>query len=1076
MSAIESFRGASAPVMPPVLGTMVAQELTSMLDMEYHQLRYFPEFIQSQVAEKVMEQVERKFADEIRSSHVGDDVRVVVRRLFEDEVPKLRGYTAQKPDLSCKEKQAIQSLCGRSIENAAFDCALAGVAMNHAAVVDAVYEQFKTSDLESRWATVKYYLYRSAVRVGYHADRAIESRRSDDFVALRYYIRHHMEVLLQGVTGMPLEVIYDRVSLQWPLEAAHKPSVLRIIADQLICYWADYTNVADATFAFDAPPTPPAGQELRLPVLPDADEEREFCLAHTPALVPKVVAAMDVSPRTSMFPANFDDPDSDEEHAFALAHPPRPVFMATSAMDICSSPSETGEVLEVAGFSFRVVDFESDKDSVFEMDNDSIMDIDDASDADSDLSDKERDAPSIPYGLRIQLEERLSQVIPNLVPQGIEPEPALIVSAGNVLFEELAEEFGAVRKYRAQIKALIREAVCDYAAADPDQTPGLPQAAVSSDAASVPAHDPSAPLPDDLIYEMQDALGDILTNFLLEQDLHDLELDAVAEVLFLELQSEVPDIGKFPEDAKSFVIDAFQERVQSFFDEDMPLETDDDLYVYNSDTEDDFDDEDDQDESYLPPSPAPAAKRARLERSSAFLPSDDQENSSGSRDGALVNTRVSSIGSRKRKITTLEDVDDVQEVESPFSAAQRLDHLAAKPSIRIWMTVLEGCVTSKTGSGARKRYIEYLGRGHDFHSTFPRLESESLCQSFIDAGKIGLDDLKALCKPSGSIKYNGPGHYMGLITDQDVQSWYTKYIGQAHEVHKRVHKSHNASARRAEKVLREATAASLRNGVKIHKSLGALIYRVWAAKGTNRSANWMLLSKVVEQVGETAEDLLAWLSLVEMFFCLAFQTIQKVDLNKWLPSEIPREEPHVGLNVAIPLSTLGLFHVNPLTPNTLQSLDDPEIRKAMLEKFKTQYPLRRGDQTRLAEPVRIYCATCKGGERLNYLARCHTESKLYVAGEEKCKGTCKPAGVRRMFIPVGTTSDDYLQWNLWKCRIFYTKVAKAIAKTRLRNGEEPPQASPAGALDCLKPSVPMYEGDDKPKTILGKWKIPMPKR
>ncbi|TKW53424.1 hypothetical protein CTA1_8834 [Colletotrichum tanaceti] len=187
MSAIEYFHGASVPVMPPVLGMLVAQELKSMLDMDYHQLRYFPEFIQSQVAEKVMEQVERKFAEEIRSNyHVQqDDVRIVVRRLFEDEVPKLRGYTAEKPDLSCEEKQAIVSLCGRALENAAFDCALAGVAMNRAAVVDAVYEQFKTPNLESRWASVKFFLYRSAVRVGYHADRAIESRRSDDFVALR---------------------------------------------------------------------------------------------------------------------------------------------------------------------------------------------------------------------------------------------------------------------------------------------------------------------------------------------------------------------------------------------------------------------------------------------------------------------------------------------------------------------------------------------------------------------------------------------------------------------------------------------------------------------------------------------------------------------------------------------------------------------------------------------------------------------------------------------------------------------------------------------------------------------------
>ncbi|OBR07096.1 hypothetical protein CH63R_08617 [Colletotrichum higginsianum IMI 349063] len=85
-----------------------------------------------------MEQVERKFADEIRSSYFRDDIRVVVRRLFKDEVLKLRGYTAEKPDLSCKEKQAVESLCSCTIKNAAFDCTLAGVAMSHAAVVDAV--------------------------------------------------------------------------------------------------------------------------------------------------------------------------------------------------------------------------------------------------------------------------------------------------------------------------------------------------------------------------------------------------------------------------------------------------------------------------------------------------------------------------------------------------------------------------------------------------------------------------------------------------------------------------------------------------------------------------------------------------------------------------------------------------------------------------------------------------------------------------------------------------------------------------------------------------------------------------
>ncbi|TQN63608.1 hypothetical protein CSHISOI_11810, partial [Colletotrichum shisoi] len=89
-------------------------------------LRYLPEFIWSYVAEKVMKQVERKLAEQSCSSDVQGDVNFV-RRLFEIEVPRLRGFTAENPYSPCKEKQAIQSLCGRAIEDTAFGCARVGV-------------------------------------------------------------------------------------------------------------------------------------------------------------------------------------------------------------------------------------------------------------------------------------------------------------------------------------------------------------------------------------------------------------------------------------------------------------------------------------------------------------------------------------------------------------------------------------------------------------------------------------------------------------------------------------------------------------------------------------------------------------------------------------------------------------------------------------------------------------------------------------------------------------------------------------------------------------------------------------
>ncbi|KAK2022801.1 hypothetical protein LX32DRAFT_657436 [Colletotrichum zoysiae] len=494
-------------------------------------------------------------------------------------------------------------------------------------------------------------------------------------------------------------------------------------------------------------------------------------------------------------------------------------------------------------------------------------------------------------------------------------------------FERVADTIYIPRRRRAAIRATLQSDVPVDIHTGPE--PRLPVPQVPSDApklcgTSFPdadeeiefalAHPPNpgpsvkisfATIPLSLLKEIQDAIDGVLTEALSDPDHDDLDLDSMIETIYAGLQAAVPGVESFPGSTRTYIMDAYNERVESMLAEYQSLDRDEAFEDSISDLDDedgsdaDYDamdlDDEDKDENDTPP-PRPTKRRK-------------VGNSSTSALSGCQTKRRSSRLARKRPINEEEEAVSDAESESPFASSQRLDHFGSKPSLRIWMAVLDGCVTTKNGRHSRQRCIEYLGNGRSFHDTFQRLESESLCQGLIDAGRICLSDLKELCKPASSVQTKGSGHYMALITDEDRDSWYAKYIGQAVMVSRRITEHHNY-----------ARIAASDGKVKKPATCGCLIYRAWKAKGTRRHASWLELSNVTKLDSETEIEFETWLCLLEMFFSLAFQTLQANYLDTWLPSEIPRQR-HVGLNVALPLGGYGRLSLSAV----LKSVHDPEL-------------------------------------------------------------------------------------------------------------------------------------------------------
>jgi hypothetical protein len=280
---------------------------------------------------------------------------------------------------------------------------------------------------------------------------------------------------------------------------------------------------------------------------------------------------------------------------------------------------------------------------------------------------------------------------------------------------------------------------------------------------------------------------------------------------------------------------------------------------------------------------------------------------------------------------------------------------------------------------------------------------------------------------------------MILLTDDNDESWFRQYVGQAKEITTRL--------------LRHR---SMRVRYETHDTNRPL-YLMWNKEGVR--AHYLPLHQVHGELGESENEKELWLCLVEMFYCLVFETLQTKNLNQWLVGGARPD--HRGLNIQVPLYQGETTRGPTSGLGSLFSSNDPQIRQAAmdhLDKIRVAANAAKKangwvncgrkvcDRHRRpiegeATNVKIWCSSCKSEKsiRMDIDPKYCVETGKYVARHGRCEGECtltaaeKKGGrsmASRRHIPVDMRRDQWLSTDETRVAAKKKKTAEDLAKKR----------------------------------------------
>ncbi|KPM34961.1 hypothetical protein AK830_g11613 [Neonectria ditissima] len=325
-----------------------------------------------------------------------------------------------------------------------------------------------------------------------------------------------------------------------------------------------------------------------------------------------------------------------------------------------------------------------------------------------------------------------------------------------------------------------------------------------------------------------------------------------------------------------------------------------------------------------------------------------------------------------------QDPARIQSVELEEPSSRRL--------VQIWRTIVRKTATNNTVGPKYSKYFET----HAEAPMFERILRGSIAiRSIVQSGANNKQGLLNLAQPR-YLMSSGPGHYMIMLTDDNDQNWYNQYVGQSENVASRIC-THESSARDASK----------KN----------VLYQLWRRDGIN--AHYIPLHNHVAEFGEDKSDTTMWLSLVEMFYCVVFETLPTSTLGYWL-----KDIPFVGdkgLNVQLPIyqgekavganagygtickskdpevRAIGLNHLNRIRPLALEARakDNYRINSKSLFKAKGAARHREPVEGDLL-PVKIRCGSCKADSSIRFddAPKFCVYTGKYIASQLRCLGGC----------------------------------------------------------------------------------------
>lgn len=213
-----------------------------------------------------------------------------------------------------------------------------------------------------------------------------------------------------------------------------------------------------------------------------------------------------------------------------------------------------------------------------------------------------------------------------------------------------------------------------------------------------------------------------------------------------------------------------------------------------------------------------------------------------------------------------------------------------------------------------ERYAEYFRR-NDTNTMWERLCTESFVMDLIRTEGTDRTTFSTVARMRTMINAQHPGWCMGEVFSSVHGDFFKRYVGQSPtSIRDRLNK-HNQER-------------------QVNQS--KVFYHVWNKPSLGRDCRWVVLGKLSD-CDEDKDDQTNWTSLVEMFYCLAFQTLQEDALRTWLAETGHRVAlPHTGLNVALPLyqARQGDLSASERGFNSLFLSSDPELREMALAHMK----------------------------------------------------------------------------------------------------------------------------------------------
>ena len=199
---------------------------------------------------------------------------------------------------------------------------------------------------------------------------------------------------------------------------------------------------------------------------------------------------------------------------------------------------------------------------------------------------------------------------------------------------------------------------------------------------------------------------------------------------------------------------------------------------------------------------------------------------------------------------------------------------------------------------ALKDIFEKFTDAYGFEELYPiaRNDRHEAWTKILDTGKIR--DLDALRSLPTAIGVDKPGWYLIVLRDENDPSWYRLYVGQGSNIDDRI-KEHKRNLR---------------------KGVGRLLYDHWRKPG--RYPEFYLLGTANPVEFPVMGDLAPYLNIMEQFWSLGVQTLQALDLDKWLlPSSVRSTQ--CGLNMRLPI--YQGYQDAPRGMASILASDDPEI-------------------------------------------------------------------------------------------------------------------------------------------------------